>query len=129
MKLTIAQLMVSQIGLAKLAQLPFPAATALKLGRIMRQLDAERESAEKARLAACGAHGLKNEQTGVFDIHPEKKAAFDVEIQALFASEITVHIDPLPLVAIERAEMTVPELMSLEPLLLIETAVPKAEAA
>lgn len=123
MKLTINQVFAADAALTWLQDQPFGASTALKVARIRATLTNEVKLAHDQRLTIGNRHGKPNPQTNQFEFEtPENQMEFFKELKEFGEIEITVHIDPLPLQAIEHVQITPAHIAGLEPLLLIEDA-------
>lgn len=123
MTLTINQVFAADGALQWLAQQTFPATTALKVSRLRSALAADVKLAHEQRIAIAQKHGKENKDSGQFEFEtPAKRQAFTEELEALFGTAITLHIDKLPFQAIEALEIQPAVLEGLVPVLFIEEA-------
>lgn len=127
MKLTIAQVLGAVSALNELAGKAFPPATSLRIARLSARLQPEADLAEKQRLALIEKAGAKlSEDRRAFEF-PDEAAGrkFEAEWREVLATEIDVHVDPLPLQALGSTELTPATMKGLLPLLEEEAARPE----
>lgn len=120
MTLKISELLNCKDGLDKLMAANLPAATSLKVIRLVERISSERETAQKQYFALFEKHGTSDGEKAT--VPQANWPAFQAELTPLLDTEITVHIDKIPFPAISELQMSSIELSGILPFLFIEEA-------
>jgi hypothetical protein len=123
MILTIGQLLDCKPGMEKLMQASVPAATALRIARLAQKVNPEHKTAHEEYVKLFERFGSRD-ASGNIQVPERNMEAFRRELEPFLATEVTIHLDRIPFVAIDHVSMTPGELASIEPFLLIEEAAP-----
>ena len=98
MKVTLGQLLASQIVLNKLATEKLPAKTSYRLMRVLRKVGPEMETYNKAREALFTKYGAElNAEKTQWVFPPEHQEAINQEHLELLENELDLGCLPLPL--------------------------------
>ena len=119
MTLTIGQLLDCKPGMEKLMHASVPAATALRIARLAQKINPEHKTAHEEYIKLFDRFGTRD-AAGNIQVPEARMEAFRNELEPFLATEVTIHLDRIPFVAIEQVSMTPSEIASIEPFLLIE---------
>lgn len=128
MLITIANMYAGIAAIESLSGQKFQPATSLKIARIGSKLITERDLADKQRKTLLEETATLNKEGTEFKFtSPATKKLFEERWLEVCKTEITVHIDLLPIQALGKVEVTPADMQGLEPFLLIEEAALKPE--
>ena len=106
-------------GLKKLVEKDLPIKAAYRLSRIIKAYQDEAKTYEESRLKLINKYCKKDKEgspvtkDGVYHFDPKGRAAFDKEMQNLFATAITIEAAPLSLGELEGTEVSASDLLLL----------------
>jgi hypothetical protein len=125
MKLKISQILAGVSALNYLATKPFSPVTSMKIARLSARLMPEAELAEKQRNKLIEESGATLAEDNSHYKFPDQGAGqkFAQQWDEVVASEVDVHIDPLPIKALGDTQITPATMHGLLPLLFVEEAV------
>ena len=108
----LLNLIVAREALQRLISLELPAATAFKIARAVRPVQAELRGYEQQRVALV--RRLGKEKDGQTTVPPEKFVEFNAEHQALLDVEVELDIMPLSREILGDTKVKVADLMALQ---------------
>jgi len=112
-KISLLELVNMQPTLRKMVTKELPAKLAYRLAKLIKNLETEYTSYEETRKKLVGKYGDKEEDNSI-SVPPDKIDVFMGELNEVLKEEVEITYIPFSLDEIEKIELTVQDIVSIE---------------